>query len=317
MECSQVTELLPWFANGSLAPEEAESIARHLDECAGCRHELSETGAAIGIFGAHLDEHLPPAVLVGMAFDGATEPASRAAAESHLAGCPSCAEQLELVRDSRRALAEIATEIDDEGLPAAPERAPAAERDGRLARFPTARREPSATPWRRLAIAASIAALVSTVGWLSSWPGSGGPERVAATFRGDADDLPDGGEERPYLPLRDRLASAAGAELNVPIVRAEPRDRAAADEEVVNRVPVGASGVVLVLSSRLTVGGPLGCRLETAEGVEIWTRQGLERRPEGGYTLRFSTDRLDRGGYTLRLLAADGLELESYPLSLE
>jgi len=33
-------ELLPWYANGTLAPEEHERVERHLARCARCREEL-------------------------------------------------------------------------------------------------------------------------------------------------------------------------------------------------------------------------------------------------------------------------------------
>lgn len=310
MECRHVSELLPWFANGSLAPEEADSVARHLDECEACRSELSETGAAFEIFG----EHLPVATLVGMAFDGTTDPVSRAVAERHLESCSKCLEQLALVRRSRQAM----KEVEGEGLET-PARSPTAVRSGRVESVPPASgSEVSSTSWRRLALAASVAALVSSVGWLWTWQGVSGPETAGATFRGDGDPLAAGAaEDRGHVPLRERLAGAPGPELNVPIVRVEPRRGAPGGEEIVSRIPVDARGVVLVLSSRIPVDMPLACRLETADGSEVWTRRGLESRPEGGYTLRLPTDRLESGRYTLGLLTDDGVELESYLLSID
>lgn len=34
--------LLPWYANGTLGTEEQQAVARHLESCADCRHELDE-----------------------------------------------------------------------------------------------------------------------------------------------------------------------------------------------------------------------------------------------------------------------------------
>ncbi|MBA5865979.1 MAG: hypothetical protein GDA67_04685 [Nitrospira sp. CR1.3] len=34
--------LLPWYANDTLGSEERQSVARHLESCAGCRRELEE-----------------------------------------------------------------------------------------------------------------------------------------------------------------------------------------------------------------------------------------------------------------------------------
>lgn len=303
MECRQVTELLPWFANGSLAPAEADPIARHLNGCEECRRELAETGEAFALFG----EHLSTSTLVAMAFDGTTGPVSRTVAESHLESCSSCLEQLALVRRSRRALTQSEGEEGKQNAGAG----------GRIESFPAPGRE-AATPWRGLALAASIATLVSTAGWFWTWQGAAGPEMAGATYRGDAA-LPEaageGGEDRPYVPLRDRLTDSAAPELNVPVVRAEPMEGAAGGGKAVSPVPSG-SAVVLVLSSRLAGDAPLACRLESADGTEIWMRRGLERRPEGGFTLRFSTDRLEGGRYTLRLLSEEGVELESYLLSI-
>jgi hypothetical protein len=38
----EIAELLPWYANGTLAPEERAHVERHLQRCAECRRELEE-----------------------------------------------------------------------------------------------------------------------------------------------------------------------------------------------------------------------------------------------------------------------------------
>jgi Putative zinc-finger len=41
MKCEQIAELLPDFLRGGLQREQAESVERHLDECADCREEVA------------------------------------------------------------------------------------------------------------------------------------------------------------------------------------------------------------------------------------------------------------------------------------
>jgi anti-sigma factor RsiW len=56
--------LLPWFVNGSLAPDEREQVARHLEECAHCRSEVLELRAFHSEYA--VDTPMPEA---GRAFD--------------------------------------------------------------------------------------------------------------------------------------------------------------------------------------------------------------------------------------------------------
>lgn len=46
-ECRRMTELLPWYANGSLDGKEQAAVKTHLDECAVCRRECALLHAVI------------------------------------------------------------------------------------------------------------------------------------------------------------------------------------------------------------------------------------------------------------------------------
>lgn len=43
MNCQEVRELIPWYAAGSLPPEEAGALVGHVAECTACRMELAQT----------------------------------------------------------------------------------------------------------------------------------------------------------------------------------------------------------------------------------------------------------------------------------
>src|SRR5438270_3679423 len=124
MNCNQAIELLPWLANGTLEAGERQEVRRHLAGCAACREALADTRTAWEIF----DWHPPAAALIAQvqaesaaagAARGHASPATDALAD-HLATCPSCAAELELLRTSR-ALADPAT---DERVALLPRRRP-------------------------------------------------------------------------------------------------------------------------------------------------------------------------------------------------
>src|SRR6185436_14787440 len=98
MICDEVVQRLPWFLNGSLAPEERSEIRGHLADRAACRAALAETRIGYRIFSAHV----PSAALVDYAWDRTPEGLDSGLVERHLEDCPECSAELELIRTSRR-----------------------------------------------------------------------------------------------------------------------------------------------------------------------------------------------------------------------
>lgn len=96
MDCNTVCEKLPWRLNGTLAPEEDAALAAHLQECRHCRGEMEETMGVFELFSTHI----PAETLVDLARSdtNSTEPDSWI--HTHLKTCASCAEELDLIRQS-------------------------------------------------------------------------------------------------------------------------------------------------------------------------------------------------------------------------
>ena len=42
-DCSWTREMIPWYANGTLSPEETRDVTAHMAECQSCREELALT----------------------------------------------------------------------------------------------------------------------------------------------------------------------------------------------------------------------------------------------------------------------------------
>jgi hypothetical protein len=94
-DCPRAVELLPWFERGTLGEEEHRFVARHLDTCADCRHQLTETRRIAWV----TRQHLPADVLADLACDLEPEAAwPREEIEAHLELCPSCREELATAR---------------------------------------------------------------------------------------------------------------------------------------------------------------------------------------------------------------------------
>jgi predicted anti-sigma-YlaC factor YlaD len=143
MTCDQSIELLPWLLNGTLEAEERAEVRRHLATCDRCREALAETQLA----GALFSQHIPGPDLVSLAWGERPSGIDPALAESHLASCPQCAAELELVRMSRRL-----------------------EEEDNVAVFPAAKPRPGVVEaprtWRAWAVAASLLAVVASSGWV-------------------------------------------------------------------------------------------------------------------------------------------------------
>ncbi|MDP2982206.1 MAG: zf-HC2 domain-containing protein [Candidatus Latescibacter sp.] len=59
MKCNRVMDLLPFFDDGSLAPQIAEDVKRHLAGCADCRRELREMTGVVRLVRETIIEQAP------------------------------------------------------------------------------------------------------------------------------------------------------------------------------------------------------------------------------------------------------------------
>ena len=153
LSCQRVVELLPLLLSGSLEERERRSVRDHLAACERCRGELEETAEAWQLFA----QHIPSLALAeyGLGLPASDLDAERI--ERHLALCPSCRRELEWVRSSEVADFETARKAKTAAAP----RRRAAGTEARLVR------------WRRLAVAAGLAAMVASGGLIWSLVGRG------------------------------------------------------------------------------------------------------------------------------------------------
>src|SRR5438309_1920937 len=114
MNCDRVAELLPWHLNGTLEPAEQHQVQEHLAQCEKCQREFDETMVAWAVY----QHHVPTEALISYAFEHPSLGQEQELVERHLQTCQACAEQLELVRESRRG--EKEEEVDVQPVPAEP-----------------------------------------------------------------------------------------------------------------------------------------------------------------------------------------------------
>jgi anti-sigma factor RsiW len=157
MNCDQPIELLPWLLNGTLGEDERREVREHLATCETCRHALAETRLAWEIF----DQHIPTAALISLAAGETPEGHDAAFLDEHLATCPECAAELELVRTSRGLAEDDTIAL----LTPPPPRSPQTTTTAPVRALP-ARRAP--VRWRSAALAAGLTGLVALGGWYRS-----------------------------------------------------------------------------------------------------------------------------------------------------
>lgn len=139
-DCQPTVELLPWWLNGSLDADERRSVETHLASCADCRRELASTKDAWMV----LTQHIPSMSLAEYAQGLPQSDLDRVALERHLACCASCRQELEWASSDRVLAFEPRREKRNSVLVPA----------GHL------------RLWRRLAVAASLIAVLSLSAWL-------------------------------------------------------------------------------------------------------------------------------------------------------
>ena len=145
MNCSTVTEFLPWLLNGTLDAEERRQVEAHLAACESCREELRQTRIAGAVYGAHP----PPQALVDHAAGRPPAGIPAGLLSRHLAACPTCTEEVALLRQSHV-------------LAGAEEEAGGDPPGATVVAGPW-----SVQRWRHFALAASIAGLVAL--GVSAW----------------------------------------------------------------------------------------------------------------------------------------------------
>jgi anti-sigma factor RsiW len=320
MNCDQTTELLPWWLNGSLGEEERHRVRGHLDGCAACRQALSDTRQAWEIFA----QHLPAEALVALA--AGEEPAGfdRAVVADHLAACPECAAELELVRTSRGL-----TEDDAVALLAP------------RTRTAPARSRRTANAAATVALAAGLACILVAGGWYNSarHARSLAARLDAATPRPPAEPSPfphpdddrgrtaelQGQLEAMQKTVEELRASEARArqQLADAAVRPEVNTwvgsvRASGDvvrgetPEPDQIVPASAPAATLLLRAGENAQGDRDLEVVDAAGKVVLKAEGLHADPDSGdYSLTLHRGTLKPGDYTLRLYR-HGTPAESY-----
>jgi anti-sigma factor RsiW len=342
MDCEQAIERLPWLLNSTLEPEERRQVRAHVASCEACRQALDETRLAWQVF----DEHLPAEVLTALAAD--EEPGiDRGLAERHLAECPRCAAELEMVRASRALL-------ENEGV----------------ATLPVRRARPAGEGWRgwrSAALAAGLAGLVAATGWYNSSrdlrsmaerqqapPAVSEPAQPAepAEPAGPTGGVPAGPDdsgrlatleeenrrlsranqeaaeriarleaaEAPAEPAPSTTAASRIAAVNTLVVDVYPETVVRGEESGGNRIELPASTDLYTLL--LHPPGEAPARAEIAivdaRGREVWKSAGLVKSSADDYTVTLGRGLLPAGAYTIRLYAAGDRKapVATFPLTL-
>jgi len=302
VDCRQIIELLPWFLNGSLSPDEDRQLRGHLKDCDRCRAELGEVLFAAKMFSTHPET----AALVELVFDPPS--ADRQALEQHLLLCPDCAEQVALLRRSAFLLGERVK---------LPDPVPYAVR--RVSRL-----------WRPAAVAASLLSVLSLGGWYYAGQRSVAADQELADQSRAAEardayareeisqlkaelnrrETESAAQTAEYL---ERLAKLTMPRLNVPVIELWPssfRVRSGAPNDEVTEVPADAGLVMLILPVLDdTPFAEYELELVGADREVIWNGSGLTLQPEGDLTVFFPSSLLKKGEM-IRIYGRDGSERE-------
>ncbi|HXO41744.1 MAG TPA: zf-HC2 domain-containing protein [Thermoanaerobaculia bacterium] len=288
MNCDLAAALLPWLLNGTLEAGERRELIAHLRGCGACRAALADTQLAWDIFDWHpsaaaLVAHAGAVEAGGSAAPVTTGDAGAGAIEEHLAGCPKCAAELELLRTSRL-LADPAEDgriailpapreeaAKRQGLPApaaasaaVATTAPPAAATASVAAAPApaatwGRRDDAAArrAWQRAALAASVVGLLAATGWIESARHSRELERrlasapaVAPVRTGAASPSAVVARTRPPASPGQAPSGPGEAELRRRAGEAEARLRALADENRQLQQQVAALGSTATELSR-------------------------------------------------------------------
>lgn len=143
-DCAWIEERLPWYAHGGLDADERRQVDGHLADCERCRTALADTREASALFATHL----PVETVVAYGSGAAIDEVPRELIEAHLARCPVCREEVELVRAGSHEAPAVAGQAPPQPARLASPRSLAA--------------------WRGLALVASLVAVAGLGLWQSS-----------------------------------------------------------------------------------------------------------------------------------------------------
>lgn len=276
MDAERAIELLPWYVNGGLEPDERREVADALAASAEVRRELAEVRRAFELHGYRLE----PDVLLDYALGLEPEGVTRETVEKLATLLPVVREELGLVREGLEAL-QVA------GAPATAPRPAVA-----------------VAQWRLRAVAAALLAAAFLGAWAWSEHRLSLRTQEAELLRGRLAEMgPEGrpaAGERVVEPSADLLVTdlfPAGM-----VLRGEDDEAGAATV-----VPRETRHAVLLLNSRLPeTAGVAALALRDAAGVEVWRSSGPVRRGEHGeYVLLLPLGELTAGAYTLELLGGE------------
>jgi len=344
MNCEQAIEVLPWHLNGTLGEDEKKEIREHLAACERCRQALADTRLAWEIF----DQHIPAGALVAHAAGEEPDGIAPGVLEDHLATCPECAAELELVRISRGLAEDDAVAL----------MAPRSEH-ARVAALPV---RSAGLRWRRAALAAGLAGVVALGGWYKSAekahtladrlatatalprpaasppapppsPGSAAgaidAQRVAEMQRQlDEANKTLSDLKTAELRAREQLAQlekrgpGSGPQVNtwVDDVQASADVVRGSSGANVKEVPAGATATLL-LNAQGEAAGERTAEISDAAGRIVWQGKGL--RVNAGhhdYSLTIPAGWLPPGDYTIRLYRQEGgtrIPAESYAIRVK
>lgn len=337
--CEDARGMIPWLLNGSLEEGERHQVLQHLAGCDVCRQDVEDTRLAAAIF----DRHLPTATILALAWGETPSGIEPAVLQEHLAECPACAAELELVRMSRRL-----------------------EEDEEERIVPLARRTPPAPirswhGWKAAALAAGLAGTVAFAGWFQT---AGRVETLEERLAGGGEVVAPapapsvGGESENVTELaaeveeRGRTIEQMGAKLNeveqqaaalseqldrlaqarppapAPQINAWIRDIQPSGDVVrgggpaaAPEIPARTSAVLLLSASHPETHTGHAVEIVDATGKVTWSASGLVRDTQNSlYVLTLPPGALPAGPYTIRVFGLDGSRrdpLESYPIRVK
>jgi anti-sigma factor RsiW len=290
MTCQEATLQLPWWLNGSLEPAERREVKDHLASCASCREALAETRLAWKIYA----QHIPTAALLAYAEDErpeGTDQIDPALLERHLADCPQCAAELEMVRASRLLVDHGEVRLLDD------------RPGGRQAAAAQRGRDRG---WRAAALAACLTGLVAIGGWVGTVQQLHRAEREPRVTRGAQGPAAAAGSPIAFNSQLNEISATVTRDGRAP---APPTFQA------------GSRHATLILHPRPTdTYREHAAEVLDAGGKVIAASDHLELKTGNYYSVDIDTDRLPPGAYTIQVYGTDGAArkpLDRFPFTIK